>query len=357
MDFRHKIQSYMKKITGTGKKQWKKEVQSEKKKKYLFSVNTPDETFQSSRTSNSSWFKKEKILAFSNFIQEEIITRDIIKNHGYAMSIIGLMLIFMTTYIVIFSPYFKISPSQVIVEAMTPGIDIGIAYRALEWVYGESIFLFDEASTARKLKSNLKNLESVTIDRYYPNGIKVLIYGSPILYDTEIVGIPGKKWWLSKNGVLIPANDLGDSIIKYHLDITAVALIGDVFLNYKQGIDERSMQVITQICDVWSKEWTDLKIGKSRYFAGENELHLILEWGTKIILALQDDTDKVAESLPKSILDQLVTLRTYIANNQVSLTNGSINYIDARISGRLFVCRDPWVCNKNLITIYGDTYR
>ena len=34
------------------------------------------------------------------------------------MSIIGLMLILMTTYIVIFSPYFKISPSQVIVEAM-----------------------------------------------------------------------------------------------------------------------------------------------------------------------------------------------------------------------------------------------
>jgi hypothetical protein len=51
------------------------------------------------------------------------------------MSIIGLILIFLSVYIVIFSPYFKISPNRVIVEAMSPGIDIAIAYRTLESTY------------------------------------------------------------------------------------------------------------------------------------------------------------------------------------------------------------------------------
>jgi cell division septal protein FtsQ len=113
----------------------------------------------------------------------------------------------MTGYIVVLSPYFKISPNHVIIEP-TPGIDIAIAYRTLESTYGESIFLVDEAAIARKLKNQLNNIASIDIRTVYPNGIKVLITGTPILFDTTITGIENKKWGLSKNGVLVPESDL-----------------------------------------------------------------------------------------------------------------------------------------------------
>lgn len=93
---------------------------------------TDDNRFQRSRNTNIFSAQKGKITAFSTFFQEKIITGDLMKNYGYMMSMVGLLLILLSVYIIAFSPYFKISPNQVMVEAMTPGVDIGIAYRALE---------------------------------------------------------------------------------------------------------------------------------------------------------------------------------------------------------------------------------
>lgn len=240
---------------------------------------------------------------------------------------------------------------------MTPWVDIGIAYRALEWIYGESIFLIDEASIAKKLKLQLNNLESVSIDRLYPNGIKILISSMPIVFNVHITGIENKKWWLSKNGVLVPENNMGETKPKYILDITSNELIWDVFLSYKQVVSEYDMAHILRIFEIFDSEWQDLKITQSRYFVQENEIHIQLESGTKIILALQDDVTQWVGDAPKNIREQLITLRTYIASNKARLTDHSIFYIDARIPGKLFVCSDAVVCQKNLTLIYGETYK
>lgn len=354
MDFRNKIKSY---ISKWWTEQWKKEIKNEKKKKYLFDVNGKDVVFKRSRNNTIFHSQKNKITAFSRFIQEKIITDDILKTYGYVMSIIWLILIFLTVYIVVFSPYFKISPNQVMVEAISPGVDIGIAYRALEWVYGDSIFLLDEANIAKKLKLHLKNIASVSIDRIYPNGVKVLITGTPILFDTTITGIADKKWWLSNNWVFVPEDHLNEIKTKYHLNITSQNLVSDLFLNYKQWIEEYNMSIITKIYEIFSTEWSDIKLARSGYFAWENELHINLESGTKIIFALQDYSDVQNGSIPKNIFDQLITLRTYIIKNHSKITDGSIEYIDARIPGKLFVCSEKEQCKKNLILIYGETYR
>lgn len=354
MDFRNKIKSYISKWWA---EQWKKEIKNEKKKKYLFEVNSKDIVFKRSRNNTIFHSQKNKITAFSRFIQEKIVTEDILKTYGYIMSIIWLILIFLTVYIVVFSPYFKISPNQVMVEALSPGVDIGIAYRALEWVYGDSIFLLDEANIAKKLKLHLKNIASVSIDRIYPNGVKVLITGTPILFDTTITGITDKKWWLSNNWVFVPEDHLSEIKTKYHLNITSQNLVSDLFLNYKQWIEEYNMSIITKIYEIFSTEWSDIKLARSSYFAWENELHINLESGTKIIFALQDYSDVQNGSIPKNIFDQLITLRTYIIKNHSKITDGSIEYIDARIPGKLFVCSEKEQCKKNLILIYGDTYR
>lgn len=354
MDFRNKIKSY---ISTWWKNQWKKEIQNEKKKKYLFGWNDQEDTFQRSRNKNIFGLKKEKINVFSSFFQDKILSKNFYENHGYILGIIGMVLIFLTGYIVVFSPYFKISPNQVIVEAVTPGIDIAIAYRVLESTYWESIFLVDEASIAQKLKKQLNNITSISIDSLYPNGIKILITWAPIVFDTTITGIPGKKWWLSKNGVLVPEWDLGDTKIQNHITITSDSLIGDFFLNYKQGISEINMWYISRIYDVFNSEWPDIKITKSHYFTSENEIHLITEWWTKIIFTLQNDADKQTWVMPKYILDQLITLRTYITTNKAKIIDGSIVYIDSRIPWKVFICGDKLMCPKNLELIYWDTYK
>lgn len=354
MDFRNRLKSYISGLTKWGQKRWKKEVQNEKKQKYLFGAATDDNRFQRSRNTSKIHSGMVSYRAFSTFFQEKIITRDLMKNYGYIMSMIGLMLILLSVYIVAFSPYFKISPNQVMVEAMTPWVDIGIAYRALEWVYGQSIFLLDEADIANRLKLSMHNLAWVSIDRFYPNGVKILITGAQILFDTIIIGIGEKKWWLSSNGVLIPERDLGETQPKYHLDIMAPSLIGDLFLNYKQAIQETDMNIVSQIFQIFSTEWPSLILGRSTYYVPENELHIILDSGTRIIFALQDDGESKNGTIPKNILDQLVTLRTYISNNPAKLTDGYLVYIDARIPGKLFACSDKTVCQKNLVLIYGE---
>jgi hypothetical protein len=193
MGFRNRIKSSLGKWT---QKQWKDDTRDEKRQKYLFG-NT-SEGFERVR-SKKTIFSGKNFQTFGRSFHEMIRDIQLIQDYGYLMSMIGLMLILLSSYIVIFSPYFKISPNQVIIESATPGIDIALAYRSLEGIYGESIFLLDEAAIAKRLQAGLKNLQSVTIDRLYPNGVKILITPSPIWAHATIHGIPEKKWGLSQN--------------------------------------------------------------------------------------------------------------------------------------------------------------
>lgn len=114
---------------------------------------------------------------------------------------------------------------------------------------------------------------------------------------------------------------------------------------------------VLRIFEIFTSEWQDITLARSRYFVRENELHIQLESGTKIIFALQDDVSQGVGDAPKNIREQLITLRTYISANRARLMDKSISYIDARISGKLFVCLDPVVCQKNLTLIYGEAYK
>lgn len=84
-------------------------------------------------------------------------------------------------------------------------MDMNIAYRAMEETYGKSLFFLDETETALLLKKHLKNISDITIDKLYPNGIKVILRGFPITYTTNIYGLQ-KQWNMTENGVLIPGS-------------------------------------------------------------------------------------------------------------------------------------------------------
>lgn len=177
------------------------------------------------------------------------------------------------------------------VEPQSQGVDMSIAYRSLESIYGTNIFMLEEKAIALKLKESLKNIESIRIDRLFPNGVKVLIKSLPIPFESTIYGVENKKFGLSTNGVLIPASDLRDAEFTHHIEVISQELKSEIFLGYKKIISDRNMFFVSKILELFQIEWSDLKIAKARYFSLENELHIVLESNTKILFSLQDETN------------------------------------------------------------------
>lgn len=140
------------------------------------------------------------------------------------------------------------------------------------------------------------------------------------------------------------------------IEINSEPLRSEQFLNYKQVLSDESMLLIGKVLGIFHDEWGDFVLGKIRYFAVENELHISLESGTKILITFQNDiSGNLTENL-NFIKKQLVTLRSYIAAHKKELLGGGIIYIDARIDSKLFICWDKDVCKQNLMMIYGQIY-
>lgn len=274
----------------------------------------------------------------------------------YIMSLIGILLLILVGYVVIFSPYFKISPTKILIEPLSEGIDVSIVQRSSEKAYGKSIFTLDESKIASTIKKDLPNTEYVRIDRLLPNGIKILVRSLPIQFDATIFGVDNKRFGVSSNGVLVPIADLTNANFKRHLYLVGSDLQSELFLGYKKIISDRSMFIIAKIFDLFEKEWQNLTIVSAKYFLEENELHIILESNTKVIFALQNEKSSSPETLSDNLLKQLVTLQTYINKNNNALIDGSTTYIDARVPGKIFACSNQNICKQNLISIYGKSY-
>lgn len=110
------------------------------------------------------------------------------------MTGMGIVLFILVIYILFFSPYFRISPNKVIVEPLTPGVDIAAVERSIEPIYGQSIFWFDKQLLVNNVRESMKNLDSLSIDRLFPNGAKILIKSLPIHFEATIFGIEEQKF-------------------------------------------------------------------------------------------------------------------------------------------------------------------
>jgi POTRA domain, FtsQ-type len=198
MDFLNKILSH---LGQDPNKQFRKQVQAEKKQKYLFSDDLTDKY----RSSRSGFFsrKKKAIAPFANSFTTGASQIKKRFDDSHMLAYMGLFLMLLSGYIIFFSPYFRVSPSHVLIEANNDGIDVSVAYRAIEDIYGSSLFWLDEETVAYTLKKSLKNLAHVTIDKLYPNGVKILMTSTPITYKSKIYGFE-REWEMSDNGVLIP---------------------------------------------------------------------------------------------------------------------------------------------------------
>jgi hypothetical protein len=101
-----------------------------------------------------------------------------------------------------------------------------------------------------------------------------------------------------------------------------------------------------KIRDIHAIFWSDFKgatVTSLIYYAVENELHLLLENGTRIMLVLDSSIEK-----------QLLSLKLTAEQTPWLLTSPDYTYIDSRIVGKTFICKDPDICKRNLLKIYGN---
>ncbi len=350
MDFLRWIRNFSKRYKNRG---FHSEIKKEKQQKYLFR-DTP------SHMKTKRWGilreKKKVLRPFTSFFQEKISSNLLIfQEENKTLWYIGVTIIALCIYIFLFSPYFQISPSKVLIEAENDGIDINIAYRAIEDIYEQNLFFFDEGLLAMNLKKYQHNIETVSIDRLYPNGLKIIIKSYPILYKTTISWRWEKYWWLSANGVFIPTLEQKLDWLQW-FDVIA-NISEDELLDYKNIVPEEKIIAITKVVEIFKQEWWDIKIGKIRFLAEENEFHISLENGGRLLFSLQDFAINRNEAdIYKNLKNQLLTLKTYIEKYRSVLSSDGLIYIDVRIPWKIFVCRVKDICSKNLELIYWNNY-
>lgn len=351
MDFLRWIRNFSKRYKNRG---FQTEIRKEKQQKYLFR-----DAWSSLQTKRWGIFreKKQALKPFTNFFQEKILKQTSFffedqKMLGY----IGIFLILLCGYILLFSSYFQISPSKVLIENNGDGIDINIAYRAIEDIYGQNVFLFDEWSLALNLKKYQNNIEKVSIERLLPTGLKIVVKSFPVLYKANIASRPTKFWWLSSNGVLVPlAREKIDKLPSFEI-ITDIG--EDELLDYKTIINESKLLAMRKVIEILKLEWDGIRFGKVRYLIRENELHISLENGSRILFALQDFSINAKNTdIYSNLKNQILTFKAYMKQYRSVLDSDGLVYIDVRIPGKVFTCKIKDVCAKNLTLIYWENYQ
>lgn len=163
-----KIRGWIQRIRN---RKFRASVKEEKKKTYLF--NRDEGNFQSSRV---SFFQKPKSILrpFSSFIRK-LQFESSTYPYSRAIGFIGAILVALSFYIIFFSPYFRISPTKVLIERLDNTIELNLAYKAVENMYGAFIFSLDPNLIAENIIALQKQIQKVEVQRLYPNGLKVLI--------------------------------------------------------------------------------------------------------------------------------------------------------------------------------------
>ena len=128
-----------------------------------------------------------------------------------------------------------------------------------------------------------KNVTHVELDHIYPNTLRIVMESSPLLYSVKFPGA-GRSYELSENGTLIPNRSGVSKLPK--LILYSPELQESPFLDFKSIADSQTMtriQFVTQILK------SDFKIDAAKeliFYAVENELHVILKSGHRLMFML-----------------------------------------------------------------------
>lgn len=133
---------------------------------------------------------------------------------------------------------------------------------------------------------------------------------------------------------------------------------GDTLFDYKEIMSEVSARSITKIMKYIWDNWSEMKIASLQYFQMENEIHISFENGGKILFTLKDFSKQDINGVENTFLkNEILNLKTYIESNKKDILAWNFSYIDARVPGKIFICKDKIECKKNLFLVYGDFYK
>ncbi len=333
MDLIKKINSDLNKIKKFFKnKKFKSDIKREKSKKYLYNKTESKISFFDLYKNKKRWFS----LLISTLWDK---TRKL-KVHFF---VTWMTLLILNVYIIFISPYFKISPSKVIIERLDTITDINIAYKSIENVYWNSIFLIDQKNIKNSMTWMQKNIKSIEITRLFPNWLKIIVESYKPEFSTKFSWID-KSYIITSNWVLIYEKNINK--ILYNLEINDNNLIESGFFDYKEWVSTDTMKKIIFTRDLFKSTFSNKNIWKFIYFKLENELHITLDSGIILIFELNEDIHK-----------QVALLRFYNDTNKDILNTWGIFYIDSRIIWKIFSCKDKNLCRKNLVKIYWNYYK
>ncbi|OIP54672.1 hypothetical protein AUK10_00460 [Candidatus Gracilibacteria bacterium CG2_30_37_12] len=318
-------------------RKFRKETALEKQKRYLFDTQkSPDK-----RMPLFTLFREKKRFYYFNTLVN-ILEQNKGRFH-LSFLFIGIFLIVASIYILFFSPYFRVSPSKVIIERLDSITDINIAYKSIEDVYNVSLFSIDTNTVFKKLTNLQKNIKHIEVSKLFPNGLKIVIES----YKPQFfVRFPNseKSYIITSNGILVyqKANDVNLSL----LDLVDASFTEMSFIDYKAGIREEFMPFLLKARDFFKTTFPTINTSKFTYFKSEREIHIALESGLIVLLRTADDIES-----------QILSLKIYNDKNNDFINSGDVQYIDMRIPGKIFTCKDKILCKANLRRVYGEYYK
>lgn len=338
MDFTRRLRNSIQRIARYWKnRKFRKETALEKKKRYLFSAKKSPEWHPSLFT----FFREKKRFYYFNTI---INVLDQNKDRfRLSFLLIGTFLIVSSLYILFFSPYFRVSPSKVIIERFDSITDINIAYKSIEDIYSTSIFSVKTDEVLEALTALQKNIKHVEISKLFPNGLKIIIESyTPQFF----VRFPNseKSYIITSNGILV-YQKIHDTNLHF-LDLVDPSFAEMSFIDYKEGVGEEFMSFILASRDIFKTTFPAVNIAKFTYFKSEREVHIALESGLIVLLRTASD-----------INNQILSLKIYNDKNKDFINSWDMQYIDMRVPGKIFICKNKILCKSNLRRIYGEYYK
>lgn len=196
---------------------------------------------------------------------------------------VGLVLIGFSAYIVFFSSFFRIAPSQLFIERLDTLTDVNIAYKAVEFLYGESILFFDENRIEAEFLKLQPNISTIATTRLFPNGLKIILGSYP---PALVTTLPGKKntYVVTENGVLVYERTPPKNLVK--LEIVDQVFIDAGFFDYKSVFAPEQIARTLGIVRDFTKTFSQTPLAKVSFFRIENELHISLESGVVLLFDL-----------------------------------------------------------------------
>lgn len=249
-------------------RKFRKDIALEKKKLYLF------DTTKSTKTQNTIFTvfrEKKRFYYFNTLINILEQNKD---RFRLSFVFIGIFLIVASSYILFFSPYFRVSPSKVIIERLDSITDINIAYKSIEDIYNVSLFSINTNTIFEELTNLQKNIKHIEVSKLFPNGLKIIIES----YRPQFfVRFPNseKSYIITSNGILV-YQKTNDANLTF-LDLVDASFIEMTFIDYKAGIQDTVMPIILEARDFFKTTFANVNISKFTYFKSEREIHISLE--------------------------------------------------------------------------------